>query len=112
MNKELQETVKGHLIRWGTREVMRYLLKEIPFLSWGPLSTLSGFIVKRVLVILIEKTHLGMKLIKIHLEVAKDVKEVRDILDKIHALPEGEYDAELDEELAKAGRDLIRLGSN
>lgn len=115
MVDKLIEVLKDHLVRLATEQFMEWLVKELSWAAWGPVNAFFRFFVSKVVVIVLEKTELGARLIAIHVDAYMDSKKVKDIVDEINETkkePDNDQRLkELDDELAKAGRELIRYGS-
>jgi len=115
MGDKVVEILKSHLVRLATAQFMSWLVSQMAWTAWGPITVFIQFFVRKVVVIVLEKTELGARLIAIHADAYVDSSKVQKIVGEINEKQKetasDEELRELDEKLAKAGRELIRYGS-
>jgi len=112
--KTIIGSVKGLIIKKIVEQAMKALLAKLPFLAWGPLGWIASHFLTKLLEFLIDKTILGATILYIDISNAGKVSDVETVIEKIaEAKVKGATNEELDEldkELAKKGRDLIKFG--
>lgn len=110
--KGVADEIRDYVLKTAVQQVMKYLFSKLAFLSWGPFGGIAQYFVTKLVVIMIDKTILGVHILLIYADVNSDVKEVKELVKKINSLKGKNADElkGLDEELAKAQLDLIRFG--
>lgn len=110
MNKDL---IRKTLLELAKKQVLLTLIKKIPFLAMPVINPLAGYLLGRLIGIIIDQTILGINFIKIDWEADKDVENVNKAVKKANEAIKNNDELMLKEsenELIEASRRLIRIG--
>lgn len=94
-------------------EAVKFLVSQVSFLSWGPMTWITTKIVRKVVVVLFEQGRLAINDIAIDMALKKETTELKNAREKaIEAKLSGDENAikDADEQIKDAARDLIRFG--
>jgi len=114
MSNPLLDLVRNQLKDYLVQKVVGELLKEVAFLSWGPLPKIITFLVEKVILQVLEVGVMYSMIAYVRYDVDNDVKDLEDIVTQIHIkMAEKELSdeeiKELDKKLSDAASDLIRF---
>lgn len=108
------DQIKGPVVKYIVKQAMGALISKLPFLASGPIGWVVSYFVTMGVEFLAKNTILAVTLQYIDISNGGKVKKVDEATEKIHkAKKEGATSEEikkLDDELAKAGLDLIEFG--
>lgn len=108
----LLKSLEASFINLGTESVIAYLSVQFPFFAMPIVNRITKWMVSRIITILVQKTELGVTMIKNHINTAKQGKDFTESAQKYtevlkNGTPEEIEKAKLDK-INKA-RDLIRF---
>ena len=106
----LRNQLRNYLINKATEA----LLAKFSFLTFGPLSYLTGLFVTKVIDVVIDQSVLGMMIAYIRFDVDSQVDDIQKLVEEMKSKIDKKEltDAarkELNDKLIEAGTDLIRL---
>jgi len=104
----MHDQIKATVIDLVVKQIMKYVVDKASYLTWGPLNMFTKLIVKKVVVKAIEFGVLELGSIMIKIEVNKEVKEIRDLVNQYKDKTAKEK-KELDEKLKKAYDNIIKF---
>ena len=108
-------SLKKRLIKMAVGQVTKFLFAKLPFLAWGPLGFIVTQLATKAVVYIMDQTIIGAHVAYIYGDTHLDKVRMRNVIKKFRELEkEGMTDEQrkkLDDELADAGRELIRFGT-
>jgi len=111
--KDLIRSIKNLVIEAIVNQAKASIFTKIPFLTFGPFAWIASLFLQKFVRFLVDQTILGATFLYIDISNQIKVRAVETAISNINkAKKEGASDdelRELDKELAKTGRDLIRL---
>lgn len=112
LGNEIIEQLRAAAVEIAKREVVNYLVSQMPFFGWVLIKPITGLVVGVVVDVLITKTALGVKFLQIDYQVNQEVRDfmkAAELNQKTQATGTPEQKKATQDEVIKAARALLSL---
>ena len=113
--KSRLDPLRDLVVDFAVKQVLVFIVAELPFMSFGPLKSITSILISKFLTFVLDNSILGVIFVYIDIKNAAQVSNVEDLRNQIkEAKKRGaskQEMEELDDELAKEAIKLIKFNA-